>query len=417
MTPSHNTAQRQARDFKPLRTLFARAKRRAWLLVALQSASHALAVTVAAAFLLASVRSSVGLSNAALLVATILFALAITLILTIRRAKRIPDYLRCLDDRFDAAGRIISAGEFIDLTDNHSPFHALALADTAEWIAKRPTVRLPWTWPTRWAALCAAFALLASTACQKPQPTAAESTSAKSTGKIKVEQPDPGDHLTRQPPPPPPASPPGSNGSNGMFGPPAERPSGVTYGTQVMPADHGFASSGGSASNSSSANRGAAQPNGLNSGSSSLAPSASNNSGVGTNPGPNGQKPAAPSQKPGQPAPNAPPGGSMAGRGPGQKQSDPRGVSAARKDVAAIAKKGEGNGGDANKLPGERKPGKEFAQGGPAASSQPAGDLKFDGVELDEMAIERLPPEQRERVRQYNANLRRLRQTTQPHGS
>lgn len=417
MTPSVKRASDRAEDLKPLQRLFARAKRRAWLLIGIQSASHALILTVFCAAILAPTRSFFRFSISSYSFAIALIALALTIILTFHRRMRVPEYLRRLDDRFDAAGRIVSAAEFLDSPQSRGPFHELALTETATWIAKRPAVRLPWTWPTRWAALSLAFALLASTGCQKPQPVAVQSRAVRPDGKIKVEQPDPGDHHAAQSrPPPTDAS--VSAGSNGMFGQPAERPSGVTYGSQQLQADRGIAQAGNSnSSNGSTANRGAAQGTAKSNSENNLFNPSASNGGAGAEVGNSGPNPAAPSQKPGKSPPNAPPGGSLAGRGPGQKQPDPRGVSAARKDVAATAKRGEGKSSDANKPSSDRKPGSEFAQGGPSTATQPAANSSYDGVELDELAIERLPPEQRERIRQYNANLRKLRQTTQPHGS
>ncbi len=414
MTPSAERTSKQIENLKPLRRLFARARRRAWLLLGLQSAVFASLASLGCAAVLLTFRSALRLSEAALFGAIALLALAITLFLTLRRRKLLPGYVNRLDEQFDAAGRIVSAAEFLNSLDSTNAFQSMALADTSAWIARRPAIRLPWVWPTRWATLGVAIAILATSGCQQPQQKVAQSDPPKPTGKIKVEQPDSGDHLSpRQPP-----NPPDSTAGSSMFGQPAERPAGVTYGTQQLRADSGSASNGRSGSSSGSANQGASSPNQQNSSSTggAIVPARSKSSGAGSQLRSAGRNPGNQNTPPGQPAPNAPPGGSMAGRGPGQKLSDPRGVKAAQKDIAANARKGEGNGGP-GKAGDERKPGVEFAQGGSSATTRPASDANYEGVELDEMAIERLPPEQRERIRQYNANLRRLRLTTQPHGS
>lgn len=417
MTTPITTSHRCEHDMRPLKQLFARAKRRAWLLVGTQSLVHALVIVGPCVGLVAPFRSQLRLHRQSLFVAASCSVIVLAVILAIRRRSRIPAYLHRLDNQFDAAGRIISAAEFMQSPHARSPFQSLALADTADWVARRPLVQLPWTWPTRWAAVGLSFVLLTHIACQAPTPQTVQTGQPAGRGKIKVEPPDPGDHAAvrftdSQHPPP---RPPGPNGSGGMFGPAADRSGGVTYGTQQLQSDSGRSNFGSSASSTTSASANSNSPSENSSGtgnSPALSSANSGSSGQGSAPSRRQALDRAPQS--GHLNPQAPPGGSNAGRGPGQKVHDSRGVSAERRDIAADAKKGEGNSGDASKRPGEQKPGMKFADGASASSNEPGANPNLDGVELDELAIERLPPDQRERVRQYNANLRRLRQTTQP---
>jgi hypothetical protein len=361
-----------------LRRFLARARRRALLLLAAESLLYASLIGLVLAAALLAGRQATGLRP---LVIGLSLAAAVGLsgaILLLRRAGRRNGYLRVVDDRYDAAGRLIVAAEFLAAREPLDAFRRLALVDAAEWIDRRRDIGLPWTWPRRWPRALMMLALACALAgCQEPSKPASVREQSKPHDKIAVAPPDGGSPNRPVQPPPPPGSEPPTTPEH-PFGKPAPRPDGVTYGSQPVPADRGPAA------------------------------------GAGRNPQPG---------LAGNPPPVAPPGGSRAGTTDGPKQPDPRGVQAARKDIESQGKKGGGTPSGPEKPGTDRKPGAAFAKGGaPGSTTQPADEIRFDGIEIDEMTLERLPPEQRERVRRYNENLRRLREqqasgvgsTTQP---
>jgi len=365
---------------RPLVVLLHKVRRRALLLLATQSLVHALFVGAALGGVLTAVRRALGVSWS--LIGWIAFAVVIAVASWFmhRRVMRRTAFLHSVDDRYDAAGRLVVAAEFLAGGRPLDAYQRLALGDAARWIESRRATRLPWTWPSRWPAISSClllFALVVS-GCQKPTPATSEH-SGTTGGSIAVAPPD-GGSITPPGQPVPPA-PVGS--AENPFGKPAPRPDGVTYGADEFPSDLGGGNkAGGNASGSQGRGSGMAH-------------------------GGTGAQNQAPSKAGGQGGT----GGSGAGTSGGPKQADPRGVQAAKKDVEATGGKGAGKPSGPERVGKGAKPGEEFANSGArGATTRPAAIVGFDGVEIDEMTLERLPHEQRERIRQYNENLRKLRE-------
>lgn len=369
----------QVKQRQPLVDLLRRARRRALLLQATQSLVHALLVGGVLGGLLAAVGRALGMSWS--LIGWFVFAavIAVASWFMHRRAARRASFLHSVDNRYDAAGRLVVAAEFLGCGRPLDAYQRLALTDAARWIESRRATRLPWTWPSRWPAVSSClllFALVVS-GCQKPAPAIGERTGA-TRGSISVAPPDGGSATPPgQTPPPPPV-----NSAENPFGRPAPRPDGVTYGADEFPSDRGGGKkAGGNSSGTEGRGSGMAQGG-----------------------------PGAQNQAPPKPGGQGGAGGSGAGTSGGPKQSDPRGVQAARKDVEATGRKGAGKPSGPERAGKGAKPGEEFASGSAGgATTRPAAIVGFDGVAIDEMTLERLPPEQSERIRQYNENLRKLR--------
>jgi len=354
-----------------LRRFLARVRRRSMILLSGQSLLHALLAGLAFGGLLAAICRPAEL-NWPLIGWTLMAVIVVlTMILTLRRAARSAAYTRVVDDRFDAAGRVIVAAEFLGSGKALDAFQKLALADTAKWIEQRP-IGLPWTWPGKWpvAVMSVALAAISHAGCQRPNRPTATSTE-NPHGKLAVSPPDGGPASPTSRPWKSNSAAAGESAEN-PFGRLGARPDGVTYGSQPMAMDQRASS-----------------------------PAPASGAGAASSSGAAGNQQVV-----------NPPGGSSAGLGGGPKQSDPRGVQAAKRDIEAMGKKAVGSPSPAGKgKPGmARKPGDEFAKGGPGATTKPAAEVGFDGVEIDEMTLERLPPEQRERIRRYNENLRKLRE-------
>ncbi len=365
---------------RPLVDLLRSVRRRALLLLATQSLVHALIVGAALGGILAAVGRALGVSWSLIGWSVLAAVLAVGTWFMHRRVMRRTAFLHAVDDRYDAAGRLVVAAEFLACDRPLDAYQRLALGDAARWIESRRTTRLPWTWPSRWptASSCLLLFILIVSGCQKPTLATNEHTGTTG-GSISVAPPDGGSTTPPgRPPPPAPAS-----STENPFGRPAPRPDGVTYGADEFPSDRGGGNkSGGNASGTQGRGSGMAR------------------GGTG-----------AQNQAPNKPGGQGATGGSGAGTSGGPKQADPRGVQAARKDVEASGGKGVGKPSGPERVGKGSKPGEEFASGGArGATTRPAAIVGFDGVEIDEMTLERLPPEQRERIRQYNENLRKLRE-------
>jgi hypothetical protein len=63
-----------------------------------------------------------------------------------RRRRWVQTYIATVDDRYDAAGRIVAAVEFLRSREPLDAYKRLAIADATQWLARRPRTPLPWHW-------------------------------------------------------------------------------------------------------------------------------------------------------------------------------------------------------------------------------------------------------------------------------
>jgi|GEM_PF-4793098 len=100
--------------------------------------------------------------------------------LVIRRRSFVNEYIEAVDRRYDAAGRIIAAAEFVSTGESLDAFQRLAVEDAALWLQKHRRRKLPWTvrMKSKTAAAASLALVVASIAgCEAPQPAAREPAS------------------------------------------------------------------------------------------------------------------------------------------------------------------------------------------------------------------------------------------------
>ena len=149
-----------------------RVRRRAWTIVFMRywlRAATICAVLGAAVHLNSDVGLSVVIEGGALV------SLIAATVFSFLRRRMVDAYIATVDRRYDAAGRIIVAAEFLRSREPPDAFRKLAIEDAAEWISKHPRRGPPWTLgrarrPAIGVALCIAATMLVG--CESPQPTA-----------------------------------------------------------------------------------------------------------------------------------------------------------------------------------------------------------------------------------------------------